>query len=425
MLDLKFVLANLSTVRRRLASRAGASVDEALDQLVSLDERRRSVIAEVERLKSQRNEMSRSIGALIKSGEDASALREQVREIGDSTKVLDERLRATESDLQRLLLELPNLPDESCPEGADESANRVERVWGERPEFDFEPRDHVELGEINGILDFERAAKVTGARFAVLSGLGARLARALVDFMLDLHTSIHGYREVQPPFIVNGESLLGTGQLPKFEQDLFRLASPDDWYLVPTAEVPLTNLHRNEILAQEQLPLRYTAYTPCFRSEAGSYGRDVRGMIRQHQFDKIELVAFSTPERSFELLEELTGHAEEVLRRLGLHYRVVTLSTGDLGFSSAKTYDLEVWLPSQRTFREISSCSNFLDFQARRANIRFRRPDSGKPALAHTLNGSGLAVGRTLVALMEQYQSADGRFSVPLALKPYVSSRLG
>ena len=421
MLDLKWILANLDDVRAAMAKR-GADVD--LDRLVALDERRRKTIAEVEKLKAERNESSRKIGQMIKAGEDATPLRERVREIGERIKALDEELRRVEGKIRDLLLTIPNVPHESCPLGEDESANRVERTWGEPRTFDFEVRDHVDIGEISGILDFERAAKVTGARFVVLTGQGARLERALIQFMLDLHTELHGYREVLPPFIVNRKSLFGTGQLPKFEEDLFRVDPPGDWYLVPTAEVPVTNLHAGEILREEDLPLRYTAYTPCFRSEAGSYGKDVRGMIRQHQFDKVELVTFARPEESWDVLEQLTGHAEEVLKRLELPYRVVTLSTGDLGFSAAKTYDIEVWLPSQGTYREISSCSNFLDFQARRANIRYRPAGGGKPRFVHTLNGSGLAVGRTLLAILENYQREDGTFEVPAVLRPYLESRL-
>ncbi len=421
MLDLKYVLGHLDEVKEALTRRA-TEID--LEPLSSLDAERRKVIVEVEELKKERNEASRSIGQRIKAGEDASAVREEVRAVGERIKGLDERLREIEGELRELLLAIPNLPDESAPVGADESANRVERTVGEKPELGFEPRDHVEIGEISGVLDLERATKLTGARFSVSYGDGARLERALISFMLDVHTELHGYREVMPPFIVNRNSLFGTGQLPKFEEDLFRLREPEDWYLVPTAEVPITNLHAGEILEEEQLPLRYTSFTPCFRAEAGSHGRDVRGLIRQHQFLKVELVTFAKPEDSIEVLEQLTSHAEEVLKRLGLHYRVVTLATGDLGFSSTKTYDLEVWLPSQGTFREISSCSNFGDFQARRANIRYRPAEGGKPRFVHTLNGSGLAVGRTLVAILEQYQREDGTFAIPPALEPYMKSRL-
>ncbi len=421
MLDLKHVLAQFDEVREALSRRGPVP---ALDRLAELDRERRAAITEAERLKAERNETSRRIGELVKAGQDAGEIRERVRGIGDAIKQLDDRVAGIEAELRDILLTVPNLPHATTPVGADETANRVERTWGEAPTFAFAPRDHVELGELTGILDFERGAKITGARFTVLRGLGARLERALIQFMLDVHTEVHGCTEVLPPFIVAGRSLLGTGQLPKFEADLFRLTEPGDWYLVPTAEVPVTNLHADEILREAELPLRYCAYTPCFRSEAGSHGRDVRGMIRQHQFDKVELVTFATPETSYAQLEALTSHAEEILKRLGLHYRVVSLSTGDLGFSSAKTYDLEVWLPSQNTFREISSCSNFEDFQARRAGIRYRPADGGKPRFVHTLNGSGLAVGRTLIAILENYQREDGTFGIPAALRPYMESRL-
>ncbi|MBP7147096.1 MAG: serine--tRNA ligase [Acidobacteria bacterium] len=421
MLDSKYVLAHLDEVRRALGRRGGVP---ALDELVASDAERRKAIVEVEQLKAERNAESRRIGELMKAGGAADEAREHVRAIGERIKSLDERVGEIDRRIAELMAAIPNIPHPTCPEGPDDSANRVERTWGEPPRFAFTPRDHVEIGEISGTIDFPRAAKVTGARFAVLTGEGARLSRALIQFMLDLHTVRHGYREVLPPFIVNARSLFGTGQLPKFEADLFRLREPDDWYLAPTAEVPVTNLHAEEILAEKDLPLRYCAYTPCFRSEAGSHGKDVRGLIRVHQFEKVELVAFARPEESYAVLEALTGHAEEVLRQLGLAYRVVSLATGDLGFSSAKTYDLEVWLPSQNTYREISSCSNFEDFQARRAQIRYRPAEGGKPRFVHTLNGSGLAVGRTLVAVLENYQRADGSFEVPAVLRPYMEDRL-
>jgi seryl-tRNA synthetase len=421
MLDLKRVLDRIDEVKQLLAARAAVG---DIDRLAELDARRREIIGEVERLKAERNSSSKQIGQKMKQGEAVDELREHVRGLGERIKGMDAELDGVQGEIEGLLMGLPNLPHPSCPVGDDESANRMERSWGEPPDLGFEPRDHVEIGEISGVLDLERAAKVTGARFAVLSGLGARLERALTQLMLDLHVERHGYREVLPPFIVNRDALRGTGQLPKFEEDLFRLQNPDSWYLVPTAEVPLTNLHANEILREAELPIRYAAYTPCFRAEAGSHGRDVRGLIRQHQFDKVELVTFSQPESSYEVLEQLTGHAEAVLQRLGLHYRVVTLATGDLGFAAAKTYDLEVWIPSQGTFREISSCSNFEDYQARRAGIRYRPEAGGKPRYVHTLNGSGLAVGRTLVALMEQYQRENGTFAVPEALEPYLEARL-
>jgi seryl-tRNA synthetase len=421
MLDVKRVLAQLDDVKKSLARRG---FEGDLDALRALDEERRTAIAGVEKLKAERNESSKAIGATIKAGGDAGPMRERVKEIGERIKTLDEQVASAEGRMRELMLGVPNVPHSSVPEGADESANRVERTWGEAPSFDFEPRDHVDLGALNDALDFERAAKVTGARFVVLKGFAARLERALISFMLDLHTERHGYTELIPPFIVNDGALLGTGQLPKFAEDLFRLANPDDWYLVPTAEVPVTNLHAGEILAETDLPLRYAAFTPCFRAEAGSHGRDVRGIIRQHQFNKVELVSFATPESSYDVLEQLTAHAEVVLQALGLHYRVVTLSTGDLGFSAAKTYDIEVWLPSQETYREISSCSNFEDFQARRANIRYRPEGGGKPRFVHTLNGSGLAVGRTALAIMENGQRADGTIEIPRVLQPYMSSRL-
>jgi seryl-tRNA synthetase len=349
-------------------------------------------------------------------------LKIEVREIGEKVAALKAELETTESSLAELMHQLPNLPHESVPHGKGDSDNRVEREWGGRPEFDFEPQAHWDLGVRLGILDFERAAKIAGARFAVMFGDGARLERALIQFMLDLHGREHGYTEVLPPFLLNREALFGTGQLPKFEEDLFKV-EPFGYYLLPTAEVPVTNLHAGEILELEQLPLAYCAHTPCFRSEAGSYGQDVRGLIRQHQFNKVELVRFSSPEDSWEQLELLTSHAEEVLKRLELPYRVVTLCTGDLGFGSAKTYDLEVWLPAQGVYREISSCSNFTDFQARRARIRYRPAPKSKPRLVHTLNGSALAVGRTVVAILENGQQRDGSIVIPEALRPYLGGQ--
>ena len=383
-----------------------------------LDERRRATIAEVEELKRQRNEASQRIGELKRSGQSAEEAIAAVPRLKGDIERGEAALAEAEADLAEVELVLPNLPHPSVPVGADESANRVERVVGTPPTFDFPPQAHWDLGPQLGILDFERGAKLAGARFTVLMGWGARLERALISFMLDLHTSEHGYTEVLPPFLVRGEILVGTGQLPKFAEDLFKLEGHDLW-LIPTSEPPLANLHRGEILEEGDLPLRYTAYTPCFRAEAGSHGRDVRGLIRQHQFDKVELVQLTAPEASYAALEELTAHAERVLQRLELPYRVVSLSTGDLGFGSTKTYDLEVWLPGQDAYREISSCSNCEDFQARRAGLRYRTA-SGKPALVHTLNGSGLAVGRTLVALLENYQRADGSVAIPAALRPYV-----
>jgi len=391
---------------------------EALDEWQRLDGERRAAVTETDELKRRRNEASREVGALKSRGGDASALMAEVGTIKARLEGLEAKLAELDTDLTSRELRFPNLPHETVPVGSDETANRVERVVGTPRTFDFEPKPHWDLGTDLGVLDFERGAKVTGARFTVYYGAAARLERALISFMLDLHTREHGYREVLPPFIVNRESLTGTGNLPKFEQDLFHLEGTN-YFLVPTAEVPLTNLHREEILDESRLPLRYTAYTPCFRSEAGSYGKDVRGLIRQHQFSKVELVQLATPENSFAQLEEMTRHAGRVLELLDLPYRVICLSTGDMGFSATKTYDLEVWLPSQNTYREISSCSNCSDFQARRANLRCRG-EGGKPRLLHSLNGSGLAVGRTLVAIFENYQQQDGSIVIPEKLRPYL-----
>lgn len=404
-------------VRRALVARR--SDPEQLDRWLRLDAERRALLVEVEDLKRQRNEASQRIGQIKKSGGPAAEEIASVSRIKGELEGLERRLGEVDQELGPLEATIPNVPHESVPEGADESANRVERTVGEPRSFDFAPQAHWELGPSLGILDFERGAKVAGARFTAYLAAGARLERALINFMLDLHTGEHGYTEALPPFLVNAESLVGTGQLPKFEQDLFRVEG-FPYYLVPTAEVPLTNLHRSEVLDGARLPIRYTAWTPCFRSEAGSYGKDVRGLFRQHQFNKVELVHFTTPEASYDALEALTGHAEEVLKRLELPYRVVTLSTGDMGFAAAKTYDLEVWLPGQDAYREISSCSNCEDFQARRADVRYRPEGGGKPVHVHTLNGSGLAVGRTLIAILENYQRADGSVSVPEALRPYM-----
>ena len=391
----------------------------SLDEVVRLDGRRREILAEVEVLKKRRNESSKEIGKIMKAGGDATALKDEMRAVGETVAALEEELGSVQAALDAGLLEFPNEPDADVPAGTTEDDNTVVRTWGDPPEFGFAPRAHWDLGPDLGILDFERATKVAGARFAVLTGAGARLERALIQLMLDVHTAEHGYTEVVPPFLVNADALRGTGQLPKFEADLFRV-EPGGYYLVPTAEVPLTNLRAGEILEPDELPIAVTAYTPCFRSEAGSYGKDVRGLIRQHQFNKVELVHVVRPEDSGATLERLTAHAETILQRLGLAYRVVTLCTGDLGFSAAKTYDLEVWLPGQDRYREISSCSNCTDFQARRAQIRFRREKGAKPELVHTLNGSGLAVGRTLVAILENYQHEDGSVTVPEALRPYM-----
>ncbi len=417
MLSRELLRNDTDRARAALASRGGA--DSMVEEWVRLDASRRTALVEVEDLKRRRNDASRAIGEIKKKGGDATAEIAAVGEIKSRVEELEARSAEIEPRLEEIEASLPNLPHESVPVGRDETANRVERTVGEPPRFDFAPKAHWDLGVELGILDFERGAKVAGARFTASWGAGARLERALISFMLDLHTGEHGYTEVLPPFIVNADSLRGTGQLPKFAGDLFHLEG-FPYYLVPTAEVPLTNLFRGEILDEAELPRRMTAYTPCFRSEAGSYGKDVRGLIRQHQFNKVELVQLTTPETSFDALEALTSHAEEVLKRLGLAYRVVTLSTGDMGFSAAKTYDLEVWLPGQNAYREISSCSNCTDFQARRAELRYRPAGGGKPRLLHSLNGSGLAVGRTLIAILENGQQADGSVVIPEALRPYM-----
>jgi seryl-tRNA synthetase len=420
MLDLNYVRENIDKVREVLKARRGDL--SALQDFTTVDKERRRVIAESDELNAQRNASSRAIGALMKEGkkDEAEARRAEVSALKDRIAELDHRRVLVEVRVQELLSALPNIPHESVPVGADESANIEVRRWGKPREFTFEPKDHVDLGTALGILDLERASKIAAARFAILNGAGARLERALINFMLEVQTREHGYLETLPPFIVNRGALFGTGQLPKFETDLFKLEDPRELYLVPTAEVPVTNYYREEILDASQLPMRWAAYTPCFRSEAGSYGRDTRGVIRQHQFEKVELVKYSLPENSYEELESLTRDAETILQKLGLHYRVVTLSTGDLGFGSAKTYDIEVWLPSQNTFREISSCSNYEAFQARRAQIRFRRAGGAKPEFVHTLNGSGLAIGRTWIAVLENYQQEDGSVIVPEVLRPYM-----
>jgi seryl-tRNA synthetase len=414
MLAREYLREHADEYRQALTNR-NATVD--LDRFLELDGQRRRVITEVERLKAQRNAASLEIAALKKSKQDASAQIAATKSVGDDIARLDEERAKLEDELAQLERGFPNAPHASVPVGRDESANRVERTWGERPAFDFTPKPHWEIGESRGILDFDRATKITGARFAILLGAGAQLSRALMNFMLDSHAA-RGYREILTPFMVNAESLLGTGQLPKFEEDLFSIEDTP-YYLIPTAEVPVTNFYRDEILDGATLTQSFCSYSPCFRSEAGSYGKDTRGLIRQHQFEKVELVKFTLPENSWEEHERLTADAEAVLQALGLHYRVVTLSTGDMSFSSAKTYDIEVWLPGQETFREISSCSNFLDFQARRANIRYRGTDK-KTGFVHTLNGSGLPLGRTLVAVLENYQQADGSVAVPEVLRKYM-----
>ncbi|HDR15937.1 MAG TPA: serine--tRNA ligase [Desulfobacteraceae bacterium] len=416
MLDLKFVRSNLPEIKQMLADR-GYDLD--IERFSRLDRERRDGLTSLEDLRHRRNHVSEEIAAMKRRGEDASSVIEEMKGVSSRIKEMEKDLAAGLEELEHLMLEIPNMPDRSVPVGGGEENNPVVRTYGEIRKMDFDPKPHWELGENLGILDFACAAKIAGARFALYRGMGARLERALINFMLDIHTREHGYLEVLPPFIVNSTSMTGTGQLPKFEEDLFKLQGTD-YYLIPTAEVPVTNIHRDEILDAEDLPLRYAAYTPCFRSEAGSHGKDTRGLIRQHQFNKVELVKFCTPETSYDELESLTRDAEEILRRLGLPYRVVTLCTGDLGFSSAKTYDIEVFLPGQQVYREISSCSNFEAFQARRAGIRFRRAGGRKSELLHTLNGSGLAVGRTLVAVIENYQIADGTVQIPEALVPYM-----
>jgi len=415
MLDKNFVRENLDFVRERLAARGGAY---PLDELVAADAEWKNIIIRSEELRRQRNEASEAIGKLKRAGHDTSQQQTQVKEISAEIKALEDDVRLAEERLNSLLHTIPNLPNASVPIGSDEAANLEVRRWGSAPAFDFTPLDHVDLGSSLEILDMDRAAKIAGARFSVLRNAGALLERALINFMLDIHTREHGYQEVLPPFMANSTSLFGTGNLPKFAQDLFKIEGTD-YYLIPTAEVPVTNIFQNEILNFSELPKKFAAYTPCFRSEAGSYGKDVRGLIRQHQFNKVELVKFVEPSASYDELEALTHDAEEILQRLGLHYRVMALCTGDMGFSSAKTYDLEVWLPSQNRFREISSCSNFEAFQARRANIRFRTED-GKRQYVHTLNGSGLAIGRTWLAIMENYQQRDGSVAIPEALQPYM-----
>jgi seryl-tRNA synthetase len=416
MLNRIFIRENLDLVKERLA-RKRFELD--VSGFLALDEREREIRTKVEELRALRNRTSEEIASVKKSGGDATAKITEMREVSTEIKRLEEGLTELESEVQSFLSTIPNLPDESVPVGADDRSNRVERTVGTPREFDFPVLDHVDLGTRLGILDMERATKIAGARFAVYSGAGALLERALINFMLDIHTREQGYREVLPPFMANSASFFGTGNLPKFEADLFKVQGTD-YFLVPTAEVPVTNLHAGEILDEDALPLYYTAFTPCFRSEAGSYGKDTRGLIRQHQFNKVELVKFTTPDQSYEELEKLTADAEDILRRLELPFRTVTLSTGDMSFTSAKTYDLEVWIPSQNTYREISSCSNFEDFQARRANIRYKPREGKRTRLAHTLNGSGLAVGRTWVAIVENYQQADGSVVIPEALRSYM-----
>jgi len=417
MLDVKLLRSDYDRVARALGNR-GASLD-LIAGFPEKDSARREKLTESDQLKNRRNVVSQEVAKLKKTGGNADDLIAEMRETGDRIKLLDEEVRQLEAEIDEMMLAIPNVPHESVPIGASEADNVEVRRKGEPRAFDFEPRAHWDIAADLGILDFEAAAKVTGSRFVFQKGLGARLERALVNFMMDLHADQHGYEEILPPYIVNRDSLIGTGQLPKFEEDLFKLEGTD-YYLIPTAEVPVTNYHRGEILAAEDLPKRFVAFSGCFRSEAGAAGRDTRGLIRQHQFSKVELVQLTAPDQSYDILEQLTGHAERVLQLLNLPYRVLTLCTGDMGFGSAKTYDLEVWLPSSGTYREISSCTNFEDFQARRAGIRYRPESGAKPEFVHTLNGSGLAIGRTVAAIMENYQQADGAIEVPAALRPYM-----
>jgi len=423
MLELRFIRENFALVKEKCALRNHDT--SALEQFPELDQLRREILAELEAGRNRRKSDSREVGELKKAGREAEAAAkmEENRQLAERLKELEQQLGGIDARLEEIVMSTPNLCHDSVPVGSDESANVEYRRWGKPPQFDFTPKAHWELGEADGTIDFNRAAKLSGARFALLTGFAARLERALINFMLDLHTEKHGYREVLPPFLVNSASMTATGQLPKFAADLFRVEGADLW-LIPTAEVPVTNIHRDETIAEHELPIHYCAYTPCFRSEAGSYGRDTKGLIRQHQFDKVELVKFTTPENSDQELEKLLADAERVLQLLELPYRVVTLCSGDLGFSARKTYDIEVWMPAQNCYREISSCSNFGEFQARRGGIRYRPAGEKKSALVHTLNGSGLAVGRCLAAIYENHQQADGTIRLPEALKPYFNSRL-
>lgn len=421
MLDIKTIKEHMETVTARLERRDPGTA-QPLQDLLHPEEERRRCLTESEALKNKKKKLSAEVGKLKQQGKDAAEEMQEVKTINAAIKELDEKTRNCENQILATLLGIPNLPDDSIPDGANESANQPVREWGAKPEFSFAPKSHVELGEKLDLLDFKRAAKIAGSRFVVYKGAGAELLRALIQFMLDVQTRENGYQELYPPFLVNRESMQGTGQLPKFEEELFAMRD-DPYYLIPTAEVPLTNYHRDEVLKGKDLPIRYTACTPCFRREAGSYGKDTTGLIRQHQFDKVEMVQFVAPEQSAEALEALVGNAESILKKLNLHYRVVVLCAGDLGFSAAKTYDLEVWVPSQNTFREISSCSNFTDYQARRASIRFKRGEGEKPEFVHTLNGSGLAAGRLFVAVLENFQQADGTIAIPEVLRPYMHGR--
>jgi seryl-tRNA synthetase len=416
MLDPKFVEENAELVIEKMTLRG---IDLDLDHFLKLAKEKKAYLQQIETLRFELNRTSKQIGRMKGEGEDPGSLIQEMKKVSDEIKALEGTYKKMDEELKKILLDIPNIPDESVPEGLDSGSNQEVRRFGEKPEFSFDPKPHWEIGKNLGILDFDRAAKLAGSRFAVYMGAGARLERALINFMLDIHTREKGYREVIPPFIANEESLIGTGNLPKFEEDLFKLKG-QPWYLIPTAEVPLTNLYREEILEGESLPQRFVAYTPCFRSEAGSYGKDIRGLIRQHQFNKVELASFVPPDKSYQELEKLTGDAEDVLKRLGLHFRTVVLCTGEMGFAGAKTYDLELWMPHRNKYLEISSCTNCEDFQARRANIRFRRETKGKPQFVHTLNGSGVALGRTVSAILECYQQEDGSVLIPEVLQPYM-----
>ncbi|CAD7780262.1 Serine--tRNA ligase [Candidatus Methanoperedenaceae archaeon GB37] len=419
MLDLKFVRRNLEIIATSLKKRGS---DLNVNEFLQLDQRRREILAKVETLRAKRNRVTSEIPQKKHAHEDITSLLQEAKTLSRQIEALDKELKEVERGIYDFLVNLPNIPHPSVPIGKDETENVVVKFWGEKPVFSFSPKPHWEIGEKLNILDFKRAAKISGSRFAVYRGGGAALERALINFMLDLHVQEHGYIEIFPPFLVNEKTMFGTGQLPKFKEDLFKIEG-EDYYLIPTAEVPVTNLHQDEILQEAQLPIKYVAYSACFRAEAGSYGRDVRGIVRQHQFNKVELVEFTTPETSYQELEVLLNHAEEVLKRLGLHYRVVELCTGDLGFAAAKTYDIEVWFPGQGIYKEISSCSNFEDFQARRANIRYRCKGVKGTRLVHTLNASGLAIGRTVVAILETYQQPDGSVLIPPVLRPYLSGK--
>ncbi|MBD3415389.1 MAG: serine--tRNA ligase [Candidatus Aminicenantes bacterium] len=417
MLDIRFVQDNADFVRKKILTRG---IDLNLSGFLKLAEEKKEYLVKIEKLRHKLNKNSKLIGEMKRKGEDAASLIKEMKQVSDEIKQNEDEFKDIEEQISDVLLNIPNIPHETVPVGPDESSNKELRKSGTKPEFSFQPKPHWEIGEKLGILDFKRAAKLTGARFAVYKGLGARLERALINFMLDIHIKGNEFEETLPPFIANKESLLGTGNLPKFEEDLFQLKGYD-WYLIPTAEVPLTNLYRDEILEADSLPRRYVAYTPCFRSEAGSYGKDVRGLIRQHQFNKVELMSFTLPENSYQELEKITGYAEKVLEQLGLHFRVVSLCTGELGFAGAKTYDLELWMPQRNDYVEISSCTNCEAFQARRANIRFRRDIESKPEWVHTLNGSGVAVGRTVSSILESFQREDGSVEIPEVLHPYMN----